>query len=133
MKLQETQPTSFSQKPNAAESLQMTMNHILSSNKPLMGFSGTDPDYSVIDCLNAITAILNLNIGPEPVKTPLCQNWIHRRTNLIQTTLDGASRKLFSVLPIDIKSDLKRFTTVFSERFNSERTNNFKEIYKKNS
>ena len=43
----------FSQIPNAAESLQMTMNPYLmggssiTSNKPLMVFTGTDPEYSV--------------------------------------------------------------------------------------
>ena len=43
------QLTNFSQMPNAAESLQMTMNPYLmggssiTSNKPLMVFTGTDP------------------------------------------------------------------------------------------
>ena len=47
-----SQLTNFSQMPNAAESLQMTMNPYLmggssiSSNKPLMVFTGTDPEYS---------------------------------------------------------------------------------------
>ena len=97
-------------------SLQMTMNPYLmggssiTSNKRLMVFTGTDPDYSVEDYLNAVTANLILNIGPEPINTPLHQNWIHRRTALIQTTLDGAAQKWFSVLPIEIKSDWKRFT-----------------------
>ena len=56
--------------PNAAESLQMTMNPILmggssiTSNKTLMVFTGTDPEYSVEDYLNAVTANLILNIGP---------------------------------------------------------------------
>ena len=110
------QLTNFSQKPNAAESLQMTMNPYLmggssiTSNKPLMVFTGTDPEYSVEDYLNAATANLILNIGPEPINTPLHQNWIHRRTALSQTTLDGAAQKLFSVLAIEIKSDWKRFT-----------------------
>ena len=46
-----TQLTNFSQIPNAAESLLMTMNPYLmggssiSSNKPLRVFTGTDPDY----------------------------------------------------------------------------------------
>ena len=113
--------------PNAAESLQMTMNPYLmggssiTSNKPLMLFTGTDPEYSVEDYLNAVTANLILNIGPEPINTPLHQNWIHRRTALIQTTLDGAAQKWFSVLPIEIKSDWKRFTQEFSKMFDSER------------
>ena len=113
--------------PNAAESLQMTMNPYLMggssiiSNKPLMVFTGTDPEYSVEDYLNAVTANLNLNIGPEPINTPLYQNWIHRRTALIQTTLDGAAQKWISVLPIEIKSDWKRFTQEFSKMFDSER------------
>ena len=88
------QLTNFSQMPNAAESLQMTMNPYLmggssiTSNKPLMVFTETDPEYSVEDYLNAVTANLILNIGPEPINTPLHQNWIHRRTALIQTALD---------------------------------------------
>ena len=122
-----SQLTNFSQMPIAAESLQMTMNPYLmggssiTSNKPLMVFSGTDPEYSVEDYLNAVTANLILNIGTEPVNTPLHQNWIHRRTALIHTTLDGAAQKLFSVLPIEIKSDWKRFTQDFSKIFHSER------------
>ena len=121
------QLSNFSQMPNAAESLQMTMNLYLmggssiTSNKPLMVFTGTDPEYSVEDYLNAVTANLVLNIGPEPINTPLHQNWIHRRTALIQTTLDGAAQKWFSVLPIEIKSDWKRFTQEFSKMFDSER------------
>ena len=93
------QLSNISQIPNAAESLQMTMNPNLmggssiTSNKPLMVFTGTDPEYSVEDYLKAVTANLILNIGPEPIITPLHQNWIHRRTALIQTTLDGAARK----------------------------------------
>ena len=61
----------FSKIPNAAESLQMTMNPYLmgessiTSNKPLMVFTGTDPEYSVEDYFNAVTANLVLNIGPE--------------------------------------------------------------------
>ena len=55
--------------------------------------------------MNAATAKLILNIGPGPVNTPLNQKWIHSRTALIQTTLDGAAQKWFAVSPIDIKSD----------------------------
>ena len=50
-----TQPTNFSQITIAAELLQMTMNPNLmggspiSSNKPLMVFTGTDSEYSVED------------------------------------------------------------------------------------
>ena len=122
-----SQLTNFSQTPNAAESLRMTMNLYLmggssiTSNKPLTVFTGTDPEYSVEDYLNAVTAKLTLNIGPEPINTPLHQNWTHRRTALIQTTLDGAAQKWFSGLPIDIKLDWKRFTQEFSKMFDSER------------
>ena len=117
----------FSQMPNAAESLQMTMNPYLmggssiQSNKPLMVFTGTDPEFSVEDYLNAVTAKLVLNIGPEPINTPLHQKWIHRRTALIQTTLDGAAQKWFSVLPLKLKSDWKRFTQEYSKTFDSAR------------
>ena len=113
--------------PNAAESLQMTMNPYLmagssiSSNTPLMVFTGNYPEYSVADDLNAVTANLISNKGPEPVNTPLHQNWIHRRTASIQNTLDGAAQKCFSVLPKEIKSDWKRFTQEFSKLFDSER------------
>ena len=73
----QNQLTNFSQMPNAAESLQMTMNlyrmggSSITSNKPLMVFTGPDPEYSVEDYLNAVTANLILNIGPEPINTPL--------------------------------------------------------------
>ena len=121
------QLTNFSQIPNAAESLQMTMHPYpmggssISSTKPQMVFTGTDPEYSVEDYLNAVTASLILNIGPEPVNIPLHQNWIHRRTALIQTTLDGAAHKRFSILPIDIISDWKRFRHEISKLLDSER------------
>ena len=46
---------------------------------------------------------------------------MHRRTSLVQKTLDGAAQKWFSVLPIDIKSDWRRFTQEFSKMFDSER------------
>ena len=85
----------------------------ITSNKPLFVFTGTDPEFPVEDYLNAVTAKLILNTGPEPVNTPLHQNWILRRTALIQTTLDGAAQKWFSVLPIDIKSDWKIITQEF--------------------
>ena len=58
--------------PHVAESLKMTIipypmdGSSITSNKPLMVFTGTDPEYSVEDYLNAVTAILILNIGPEP-------------------------------------------------------------------
>ena len=120
------QLTNFSQMLLAAGSLQMTMNPYLmggssiTSNKPL--FTGTDHRHrSVEDYLNAVTENLILNIGPEQVNTPLHQNWIHKRTALIQTTIDGAAQKWFSVLLIDIKSDGKKFTQEISEMFDSER------------
>ena len=115
----------FSQMPNAAASLQMTMNPYLmggssiTSKKPSMVFTGTDPEYTIEDYLNAVTA--NLINTPEPINTPLHQIWIHRRSALIQTTLDGAAQKWFSVLPIEIKSDWKRSTQEISKLFDSER------------
>ena len=93
----------------------------IQSNKPLIIFTGTDPEYSVEDYSNAVTANLILNIGPEPINTPLHQNWIHRRTALIKTTLDGAAQKRFSNLPIEKNSDWKSFTQKFSKMFDSER------------
>ena len=58
----------------------------ISSKNSLKIFTGTDPEYSVEEYLNKVTANLISNIGPEPIHTPLHQNWIHRRTSLIQTT-----------------------------------------------
>ena len=86
-----------------------------------MVFTGTDSEYSVEDYLNAVTANLILIIGPEPINTPLHQNWIHRRPALIQATLSCAAQKWFSILPIEINSDWKRFTQEFSKLFDSER------------
>ena len=129
-----SQLTIISQMPKAAESPQMTMNPYLmnrsstSSIKPLMVFTGTYPEYSVEDYLNAVTANVISNTGPEPVIMPLHQNWIHRRTAIMQTTLDGAAQKWFSVLPIDMKSDWKRFTREFSKMFDSERNKQHQRI-----
>ena len=39
----------------------------ITSNKPLMVFTGTHPEYSVEDYLKAVTANFILNIGPEPL------------------------------------------------------------------
>ena len=86
-----------------------------------MVFTATDPEYSLEDFLNVVTANLILYMEPEPINTPLHQNWINRRAALLQTTLDGAAQKWFSVLLIDIKSDWKRFTQEFSKMFDSER------------
>ena len=85
-----------------------------------MIFTGTHPENSVEGYLNAVTANLILNVGPEPVNTTFHQNWIHRRTALTQTTLDGAAQKWLSVLPREKKSDWKRFTQEFSKIFVSE-------------
>ena len=70
-----------------------------------------------------------LNKGPEPVNTPRHQNWIRRRTGLIQNTHDGASQKWFSVLPIVIKSDWKRFTQELSKMFDSERNKHYQRVF----
>ena len=62
------------QMPNAAESLQMTMNPYLmggssiTSNKPLMVFKGTYPEYFVEEYLNAVTANLILKIIRHSIK-----------------------------------------------------------------
>ena len=59
-----------------------------------MVFTGTDPEYSVEVYINAVRANLILCIT-EPVNTPLHQNWIHKRTALMQTSLDGAAKNVF--------------------------------------
>ena len=43
----------------------------ITSNKPLIVFTGIDPEYSVEDYLNAVTANLILNTGTEPIKAQL--------------------------------------------------------------
>ena len=62
----------------------------------MMVFTGKDPEYPVEDYLSAVTANLSLNIGPEPINTPIHQNWIHRRTALMQTTLMAQLKMVFS-------------------------------------
>ena len=62
------------------------------SNKPLIVFTGTDPEYSVEDCLNVVTANLILTEGLQSISTQLHQNEIHRCTAVIQTALDGAAQ-----------------------------------------
>ena len=63
----------------------------ISSNEPLMVFTGTDPNYSVEYYFNAVQAKLMLNVGPEPKTNTTSSKWIHKRTALIQTILDGAA------------------------------------------
>ena len=92
----------------------------ITSNKPLMVLTDT---YLLCRRLPKCSqSKFILNIGLEPVNMPFHQNWIHRRTALIQTTLDGAAQQWFSVLPLEKKSDWKRFTQEFSKMFDSERT-----------
>ena len=93
-----------------------------------MVFTGTDPKYTIEKYLNAFTANLISSKIFEPVNTPLHQDWIHRRTPLIQTTLDGAAQKWLSVLSVDIKSDWKIFTLEFSKKFDSERNKQHQRI-----
>ena len=81
-----------------------------STQQIIFPITETDPKHSVEDYLNAVTATLILNIGPEPVNIPPHQNWIHRCTALIQPTLDGGAQKRGSVLFKDITSDWKRIT-----------------------
>ena len=63
-----------------------------SSNKPLVVFTGTYPEYSVKGYSKAVLANI-LNIGSELMKTPFHQKWIHRRLILKQTTLNCAAQK----------------------------------------
>ena len=42
-----------------------------------MVFTGTDPEYSLEDYLNAITAKVIKNVGLESVNTLLHPSWIH--------------------------------------------------------
>ena len=65
----------------------------MSSNKPFMVFTGTEPENSIKGYLNAVIINLIFNLDPEPVKTPLYQNWIHRRSALIEITFDDAAQK----------------------------------------
>ena len=51
----------------------------------------------------------------------ITRNQLSNFSQMIQTTLDGAAQKWFSVLPIEIKSNWKRFTQEFSKMFDSER------------
>ena len=77
----------------------------MTSNKPLKKITGTYQDYSAEDYSYAAIANLILKIGPERINTPLHQNWNHRSTALMQTKLDDAAQKCFSVLPMDLKFD----------------------------
>ena len=66
------------------------------SNKPIRLFTGTDPEYSVKDCLNAATASFVFKYRPRTIKytSSSYHSWIHRRPALMQTNLDGAATKM---------------------------------------
>ena len=53
-----------------------------------------------------------MNIGPEPINTPLHWNGINRSTALNQTPVDGASQKLISNLPIETNPTETIYTRV---------------------
>ena len=105
--------TNFTKIANTVQSLQIRMNPFLmgelsiSSNEPLMVFTGADSEYSVEGYLNTVTVNLIFNIDPQPKNTTLLKNWIQKRPALIQTTLDDAAKKWFSDLLIEIKSNWK--------------------------
>ena len=88
--LTKLQLTNFTQIQKTAESHQMTMNSYLmdgssiTSNKPLMVLTRLDPEFSVENYLNAVTANIVLNIRPEPINTTLHKNWIYRLTEFKQ-------------------------------------------------
>ena len=120
------QLTDCTQIPNTAESFQMTFvlylmaGSSITSSKLLMVFTGTVPEFSVESFLNTVTANLLINLGTKFVITPLHQNWIHKRTALVQTTLNGAAQKWFSAFSIEIKSNWKRITQDCSKMFDSK-------------
>ena len=101
----------------------------IACNKLLMLFKGTDPEYSVEDYLNAVTAKY-FHYRSKTNKAPLHQIWIHRRTVLIQTTFDGAAQKRFSALPTQ---KLILFENNLPKNFQKcstlEKTNDTKEFY----
>ena len=84
------QLTNFTQIQKTAESHQMTMNSYLmdgssiTSNKPLMVLTRIDPEFSVENYLNAVTANIVLNIRPEPINTTFHKNWTYRLTEFKQ-------------------------------------------------
>ena len=55
------------------------------ASKTFLVFTGTDPECSVEEYLNAVTANRIWNLSPEPINTPLHENWIRRlqKVNLI--------------------------------------------------
>ena len=75
-----------------------------------MVFTGRRCEDSIEKYLKVARANLILKIGPDTTYTLLHQNWAHRRTALIQTNLDGAAHKRFSIFLIKINSDWKQFT-----------------------
>ena len=85
-----------------------------------MVFTGADYEYSVEGYLNTNRENLIFNICPQPKNTTVQQNWVKKRPALIQTTLDGAAQKRFSVLPIEIKTKWKRIAQNVIKMFESE-------------
>ena len=111
--------TSFTLLPNTVQSLQITMNPYLidglslSSNEPLIVFTGTDSEYSVEGYSIQLEKILFSTYVTPKKNTTLHKNWIQIRPALIQTILDGAAQNWFADLTIEIKSNWKRFTQFF--------------------
>ena len=99
----------------------------ITSNKPLMVFTCTDPEYSVEGYLNAVAANSILNIGLEPINTPLHQNNMDKQTHSVKNKLDGEAQKWFSVLHINQIG--KNLPKNFQKCLIQKETNNIKEFY----
>ena len=98
------------------------------SNKPLMFITGTDENWGN-DLRNAVTANLYLNQGPEPKKKPLHQNWVRRRTAMIQTMLEVQLKNGFLSYPLNWNLIGNALFMSFQKYLTLKEINNIKEFY----
>ena len=69
----------------------------------LRPFIGTDPTYTPVDFLNAITANMVMTAGPEQTDSTYNEAWILKRIAMIERALIGPAQQWFSHLPLEKK------------------------------
>ena len=68
-------------------------------------FDGTDPGYTVEECLNSIIAAMIFSNGIEPVNRSGHHQWKVKRAALILHTFQEPAQKWYSNLPSETKLD----------------------------
>ena len=88
----------------------------------LRPFIGTDPTYTPVDFLNAITANMVMTAGLEQTDSTYHEAWILKRIAMIQTALIDPAQQLYSHLTLEIKKNWQSFSREFQKTFDNQQS-----------